>query len=481
MLTTAQQKVFFLSGLLMLCTAIFSVGYYHPDEHFQILEFAGYKLGITPESGLAWEYQSKMRPAFQPFIIVILYHFLDWIGLANPFNVAMLSRLLTAFFAFITLKKLYNSYAVTIQNERLRNWFLHISFLLWFLVFYSIRFSSENWSALFFLIAFAGLHHIKSKNKPYLYLLNGAALGTSFICRYQVGFLIFGLGLWLLFIKKEKRNNLLLMIAGALIPLGFGLFIDHWFYDKWILTAWNYLDQNILHNKVAEFGTHPWTHYIKEIFLRGIPPFSLVYLVSIVLFIFFKPKDAITWSIVPFLFIHQIIAHKEIRFLFPLMGFMPAIIIQSLEHVNKKWFPDFIEKKGIKLCARAFIIVSIASAVVLAFIPAQSQVSLYKKLYTSYPSKISMYTTDPEHPFGGTPTIYFYRSPNLTINVRPLQEIKDSAGGTFLFATKNPKEAQQLVVLKKLVYFSFPEWMRRFNYNGWMERDNAWYIYEVTK
>ena len=51
-----------LLGAVTLVTAWFSELYYHPDEHFQILELMSWKLGITPVSELMWEFPARIRP-----------------------------------------------------------------------------------------------------------------------------------------------------------------------------------------------------------------------------------------------------------------------------------------------------------------------------------------------------------------------------------------------------------------------------------
>ena len=58
--------------LLFLTAAFFSYGYHHFDEHFQILEFAGLKLGLTSPEVLPWEYQRQMRPTLHPWLTVLL-------------------------------------------------------------------------------------------------------------------------------------------------------------------------------------------------------------------------------------------------------------------------------------------------------------------------------------------------------------------------------------------------------------------------
>jgi len=41
-----------LAALAFFIAALFSVGYHHFDEHFQIMEFAGLKLGLNQESAM---------------------------------------------------------------------------------------------------------------------------------------------------------------------------------------------------------------------------------------------------------------------------------------------------------------------------------------------------------------------------------------------------------------------------------------------
>ena len=60
-----------LGLLLILVAAVRSVGFHNADEHFQVLEFAGAKLGRTPWSALPWEYSFQMRPWLQPALYTL--------------------------------------------------------------------------------------------------------------------------------------------------------------------------------------------------------------------------------------------------------------------------------------------------------------------------------------------------------------------------------------------------------------------------
>ena len=59
--------------LINLITAFFSSGYYHTDEHMQILEFANYKLGHNPASNMPNEFFSKMRSWLLPGFYFLSY------------------------------------------------------------------------------------------------------------------------------------------------------------------------------------------------------------------------------------------------------------------------------------------------------------------------------------------------------------------------------------------------------------------------
>jgi phosphatidylinositol glycan class B len=51
---------------VLFAQAWLSQGYFHPDEYFQTVEFASYKLGVTAQAELPWEFAERMRPFLQP-------------------------------------------------------------------------------------------------------------------------------------------------------------------------------------------------------------------------------------------------------------------------------------------------------------------------------------------------------------------------------------------------------------------------------
>jgi GPI mannosyltransferase 3 len=65
---TRVSRLVAAAVVVRILTAWFNGGYFHPDEHWQILEFAWYKLGHEPASILPWEFPAQIRPGLQPWI-----------------------------------------------------------------------------------------------------------------------------------------------------------------------------------------------------------------------------------------------------------------------------------------------------------------------------------------------------------------------------------------------------------------------------
>ncbi|QEH39720.1 hypothetical protein [Chitinophaga sp. XS-30] len=67
-----QKWILLFASLTYLITACFSTGYFHPDEHFQLLEFANFKMGNISGYELPWEYATEIRPTFQPWFAYLV-------------------------------------------------------------------------------------------------------------------------------------------------------------------------------------------------------------------------------------------------------------------------------------------------------------------------------------------------------------------------------------------------------------------------
>ena len=75
----------------------------------------------------------------------------------------------------------------------------------------------------------------------------------------------------------------------------------------------------------------PWYYYICYILQNAQLLIGLLIATSYVVLLIRRPKNVFIWITLPFLIIHMSIAHKEGRFLFPMVYFVPIILIQAWE------------------------------------------------------------------------------------------------------------------------------------------------------
>src|SRR5690349_19703202 len=103
--------------LLHMIGAIFSAGFYHADEHFQIIEFMNYKLGRIPVSELPLEFGHAIRPWLQPAILTGMTQLLNILGVDSPFNLALSFRILSSLLGWLSLCGLTANCALWFKEE----------------------------------------------------------------------------------------------------------------------------------------------------------------------------------------------------------------------------------------------------------------------------------------------------------------------------------------------------------------------------
>ena len=330
-----HHKIFIIAIIVYSLTAFFSVGYFHEDENYQIIEFAGILDGTNEPKDLAWEYKEQIRSAIQPVIVYFIFQVCDFLSISNPYSKTFILRLITALLSLCIIFYFSESCKKTVPPEY-RKLFLILTYFLWFLPFLNVRCSSETWSGIFLLLSTTLI--IRNYNNYSSYTILGGLLGLSFLFRYQIAFAVIGLILWLFFIRKEQILKIGIILISFQIVVVFGIFIDSWYYGEWTVTLRNYFIVNLIESKAASFGTSPWYYYFFFIFRYSFFPIGIAILLSFIFVVFRRYKNIIVWIILPFFIGHSLISHKELRFLFPLINFIPILIIMALDIISmNKW------------------------------------------------------------------------------------------------------------------------------------------------
>ena len=369
---TTERKCFLLLALLVLVTAWNSYDFYEYDEHFQIIEFGGSKLGIVPTQNLPWEYEAGIRPWLQPVLFAGLCKILQFSGITDRFLWTFFFRLFCAAWGFYAMLCVYRMGAAPwrrpIKNQHAFNskpsyrpaaWMkdaparrnhLLLCTTLGFMPFLLVRTSSENMSTSFFTIGMVLLlkNHYGSDSSrrtvsPGIWLLSGLMLGLAFQFRYQTIIMTGGLCLWLLFIAGTRWKYIGLIVGGFLLSTGIGLMADRYGNGRGTFPFFDYFRINLLENKTADFGADPFFAYFYLPLANVFAPIVLVLLVSLLILWIQKPGHALTWITLPFFVFHCFIGHKEERFLFPLI---PAAIL-SLQFIfiqdGRQVLPAFLQ------------------------------------------------------------------------------------------------------------------------------------------
>lgn len=339
------RRVLFLSFVITLIAAHFSSGIHHWDEHFQIVEFAFEKLGGISEKQLAWEYGAGIRPWLQPYIAFVLMKASQLAGLINPFDVMYVLRLFAGVFAWVGSVALVACLPHWLPDLSARRLALYGSQFLFYVPMIHVRMSSENFSTAALCLAlcfFVCRAQFPQSTHVFRSALGAAGvwsvLATFF--RFQSGILIAGGVLYAL--KKEKlsleeKKNFLKGTAAALV---FCFAIDALGYGKFTFSAWNYLYVNIFQDVASRFGTSPWHAYFEFTWNFLKQPFApiLMSLGAWGLATTFR-NHLLLAMFLPFLVVHCFIGHKELRFLFPMLQFLPifcagALVAPSFQKVR---------------------------------------------------------------------------------------------------------------------------------------------------
>ena len=323
-----------------LIAAYFSFGYHHPDEHYQILEWAHYFVGLAPNPAhLRWEFASQIRPWFQPLLHAFFMKASIWMGIYNPFDLAFFFRLSYAALNIWSLVALWNYFQK--KYELSSKWFLMTS-LLWFFPYVHVRTSSENLSGIF--LSFALLMLLKNESSLRAFFQAGLLFGFAFLARYQIALGLLGLGIVLLISDHGFRKKHGLLILGFCLPIGLGVLLDRWGYGNWVFTPYRYFKVNILEHVAASFNPYPWYQYL--IWIAQLNPLiSLPLFYGVIRFSFKSRLNVISGFVMSFFILHFFITNKEYRFLFPILNVAPFMAIAYFHHVNQTQFPESFFKR----------------------------------------------------------------------------------------------------------------------------------------
>lgn len=433
----------------------------------------------TPQE-LPWEFAEKMRSGWQPLLVYGFSKVCFWFGLYNPFIIAMLVRFFHGLFSLYLSVKLLELLEKEITIEPLKKALWYAGLLFWVLPYFQVHFSSESFGIDILIIAFLIYFNTKYKN-VFRFLAIGFLFGTTFLVRFQLAFMVAGFGLWLLAIQRIGLKQVLSLAFGFLVALGVGMLIDYWLYGQWLLSSWHYLEQNLFHDKASQFGTQPFYFFLTESFVQLAPPLTIIIYAALFWFWIKKAKHWLTWITLPFILLHFAIAHKETRFLMPVLPFLPFIAVYYYQqHIekNSNWWKFLRAKWFIKLC----IVVNSLGLVLVCVKPADPSTQSLNAIYDKVQGKQVLMYYDKNNPYEWGSLNYFRKT-----NVKIVPRDCDTAGLRYTdlyFFKENPPQNDTASVNGRQferVYSNYPDWIYTFDFNGWVDRSGKYSIYKSSQ
>lgn len=323
-----------LAFVAFVVTAVASYGFHHADELFQIVEFAGIKSDtFTPY--IAWEYDAQIRPMLQPALCALFLKSFSLISVTDPFTVSLMMRLFAALLSFVAIMLFVRNTASNFESSKVRVIYLALSLLLWFIPYLACRFSSETFGGIFFVYALA--IYFSKKEVMSTKIMLGICFALSFIFRFQMGLAILGFGLWALLIDKKAWDYFIVPVISFVIAYALlGIGVDSWFYGEFVFAPYNYVKVNSEVSS-AWFGSEPWWFYLYN--LVSYPTYFIgVPLAAAIIYLLVRnPKSPYLWCFIPFFIVHSLIAHKEVRFLFPMAFLFPVMLMSAYDKLNRRF------------------------------------------------------------------------------------------------------------------------------------------------
>jgi len=384
-----RRSLLILTGVTIV-TAWFSNTFYFPDEHYQVLEFTGLKLGITPASELPWEFAARIRPWFQPLVYFLIASPLRALGMTDMFTVVFVLRLLTGLFSLAALAAFARAILPTIEGQDERRAFVRYLPLFGFLPYLFVRTSSETFSAAFFALGLSVA--LGAKTVPRL-ALAGLLCGLAFESRYQTGLMGLGLFAWLAVMARVRPTGLAAFLGGGLVALLIGAVADHWGYGAWVFPPLGYVDVNLVQGVAAhQFGREPVFAYLYLLPAQIFFAVTLALMAGMAAMWLRNARHVVTWASLPFVLAHLFIAHKEARFLFPLAILATAFPVLGFSPRLPRWRATFEHMWGWRksMASKVVSVISVMAMIYFALYPfgVRPHMPMAKYLYRHGPGAV---------------------------------------------------------------------------------------------
>lgn len=347
---------------IRLANALSITTFFQPDEYYQALEPAhNFVFGY---GYITWEWKEHLRASFHPLIYSMGYFLTRFLPHKYEQKLVLLVPKITgAALATVAETCLYGFARNFSRDEVLAKIVVVLSLLSTFNWYFITRSFSNG---LEMTLTTAALSFWPWDGAlDYEKLLISCFLAfESIIVRPTNGLIWLCVGLHFLMqtYSQKRRFVPLLALVGVLLGefgavLGLNAALDRFFYGQWTFPLYNFVEFNVLRNLSVFYGTAPWHFYL----FQGIPLLLMLYMPFFVHSLFWlqKWKTLLGQTCLFVAFGFSLVAHKEIRFLYPLQ---PLLLVVTAYSVRAIWIGGIFGQRTLKELVLAVVLLNGAIA-----------------------------------------------------------------------------------------------------------------------
>uniref|UniRef100_A0A5S6QVQ5 Mannosyltransferase n=1 Tax=Trichuris muris TaxID=70415 RepID=A0A5S6QVQ5_TRIMR len=282
-----------------------------PDEYWQTLEPA-HRLAFG-YGYLTWEWHEALRSYSYPCIFAAVYKILTYIGLDNHLFMVNVPKVICCVLAAFADRQLYKL-ASQLFDQKTACWTMFVYYSNWFQFFCAPRTLLNTVESALVVISSSYLCELSKSRLPGQKKLLLAATLSAWAIVIRPTSILLLVPIWLRYVRLSNiRHYAAATGAGLLVAISTA-FVDRICYESWTFPLWNFVQFNLIRGGSAMFGSHAWHWYMTS----GIPSVFLFQIVLILSGIWKSEQNRFFCNVsVLYIFVHSLIAHKELRFLLP--------------------------------------------------------------------------------------------------------------------------------------------------------------------
>ncbi|XP_065572198.1 GPI mannosyltransferase 3-like isoform X1 [Artemia franciscana] len=324
--------------LIRLSTLLFVQTWFVPDEYWQSTEVS-HRL-VFGSGELTWEFDYGLRSSVIIIIYALIFKTLKICGLDKPCFIIMAPRFFQLS-VFTICEIMFLKAVKKKMGAHIYSWTYFFLASSWFVYYTCSRTLANTTELILLYLSLSGYGFIKEDPSSNIFYISGF---ISCLLRPTAVIFYAPLALANLFTQTNREIAVLVRaVPYMLIALFFSIIVDSYFYNRFIISQWNFIKFNVLMGGAAFFGTHHCLWYLTE----GLPPlFGPVVVLSLIGFLstwrkrvcskFNYEKLVFGYTTIFACLIYSLQAHKEHRFLLPVVPFMCVLAATASHKTTNK-------------------------------------------------------------------------------------------------------------------------------------------------